>query len=170
MIFLSLGANLPSRRHGAPLETCEAALTALETHGIRVLRRSRWYSSAPVPVSDQPRFVNGVAEIESPLDPDATLALLHEIEAEAGRVRGAPNAARPLDLDLLAWHDLVRVPAAGAILPHPRMAERAFVLLPLAELAPRWTHPVSGAAIAALIEALPPGRDCRPLDGEEGKT
>lgn len=170
MIFLGLGANLPSAEYGAPRDTCEAALRLIEMRGISVLRRSRWWRTAPQPAGPQPWFVNGVAEIESALEPDALLEVLHALEAEAGRVRGAPNAARPLDLDLLAYHDLVRDPAEGAIVPHPRMTERAFVLLPLAELAPRWIDPRSGAAIAELVARLPPGQDCRPLDEGDAKS
>jgi 2-amino-4-hydroxy-6-hydroxymethyldihydropteridine diphosphokinase len=170
MIFLGLGANLPSAAHGAPRETCEAALQSLESRHVAVLRRSRWWLSAPVPAGPQPWFVNGVAEVESDLDPDSLLSLLHEVEAEAGRVRSVVNAPRPLDLDLLAWHELVRAPETGAILPHPRMAERAFVLFPLAELAPGWVDPRSGRAIADLIAALPPGQECRPMDDDGPET
>lgn len=170
MIFLGLGANLPSIEFGAPRETCEAALDLIEKRGISVLRRSRWWRTAPLPAGSQPWFVNGVAEVESALEPDALLRVLHALEAEAGRVRGAPNAARPLDLDLLAYHDLVRDPAEGAVVPHPRMTERAFVLLPLAELAPRWLDPRSGRSIAELIARLPPGQDCRPLENGTAKS
>ncbi|HLI11803.1 MAG TPA: 2-amino-4-hydroxy-6-hydroxymethyldihydropteridine diphosphokinase [Alphaproteobacteria bacterium] len=165
MIAVALGANLPSPRFGPPRATCEAALAALAERGVRVLRRSRWYRSAPLPPSDQPDFVNGVVAVETKLDPATLLARLHEIEAEFGRRRGAPNAARLLDLDLLVYHDRVNDGTRGGpILPHPRMLGRAFVLLPLRDVAPDWRHPVTGEALAELIAALPSHQEIEPLD------
>jgi len=167
MILVGIGANLPSD-HGSPLQTCEAALDALENDGVGVVRRSRWYESAPVPASDQPGFVNAVAVVRTKLAPPELLALLHRIEARFGRAgpgaRAArPNAARPLDLDLLAYHGAVRSGPEPPILPHPRMGVRAFVLRPLKEVAPRWRHPVSGKTVSALIRALGNDQIARPL-------
>ena len=164
MIFVALGANLPSARFGPPRASCEAAVAALEAAGLRVIARSRWYRSAPVPPSDQPDYVNGVVAIETALAPAALLARLHEIERAFARERSIPNAARTLDLDLIAFHDRVSEgEEGGPILPHPRLAERAFVLLPLQELAPAWRHPRSGIPIADLVRALPPGQRAQPL-------
>jgi 2-amino-4-hydroxy-6-hydroxymethyldihydropteridine diphosphokinase len=160
--LIGLGANLPSEA-GGPRNTLEAALRDLNSAGVVTLKRSRWFMSPAWPPtdppSDQPSYVNGVAAVATALDPAALLAVLHRIEASFGRVRGAPNAARPLDLDLLAYGDLVQnpetqTPETGPILPHPRMADRAFVLLPLAEVAPAWHHPVTGQPVAELIRAL----------------
>jgi 2-amino-4-hydroxy-6-hydroxymethyldihydropteridine diphosphokinase len=162
MIFIGIGSNLPSPA-GPPLATAEAALAALEAAGIRVLRRSRWYETAPVPPSDQPWFVNGVAEIATSLPPAALLGALHRIEAEFGRARSVANEARPLDLDLLDYDSRVSEGEGGVHIPHPRMAGRAFVLLPLAELAPDWRHPQTGRSIAELIGALPADSEARPL-------
>jgi 2-amino-4-hydroxy-6-hydroxymethyldihydropteridine diphosphokinase len=170
-ILIGLGGNLPSAA-GAPAATLEAAVARLAWAGIVTLRRSRWFVSAPVPPSDQPWFVNGVVAVATALEPGALLAALHGIEALFGRIRGVPNAARTLDLDLLAYGDLVMPPAGagatgaagGPILPHPRLAERAFVLLPLADVAPSWHHPVSGRPLAALIDALDPAQTARPLE------
>ena len=162
-ILIGLGANLPSPRHGPPAATLEAALAALAAHGLRILSRSRWWESAPVPASDQPWYVNGVAEIESSLGPEALLARLHEVEAEFGRVRSLPNAPRVLDLDLLAHGDLVRRGPTPPFLPHPRLAERAFVLFPLAEIRPGWRHPVTGRTLPEMIADLPAGQIVRPL-------
>jgi 2-amino-4-hydroxy-6-hydroxymethyldihydropteridine diphosphokinase len=162
-IFIGLGANLSSA-HGGPRETLEAALAALAAAGVRILRRSRWYESAPVPASDQPWYVNGVAEIETERDPASLLALLHEVEAAFGRSRRVRNEARSLDLDLLAYGDRVEPGDPGPALPHPRLHERAFVLVPLAEIAPEWRHPRLGLSVRALRERLPGGQRLRLLD------
>jgi len=155
-IFIALGANLSHERFGSPRQTLEAALATLDRRGIRTVRVSPWYRTAPVPVSDQPWYVNAVAEVMSALSADDLLAELHAVEAEFGRARSVPNAARPIDLDLLDFHGEIAVGGRGrAILPHPRMTERAFVLLPLADLAPQWRHPASGLPIRTLIENLP---------------
>ncbi|MFM2129509.1 MAG: hypothetical protein RL477_1055 [Pseudomonadota bacterium] len=166
MILIGLGGNLDSPRFGPPRRTLAAALERLAAGGIRVLRRSRFYTSAPVPVSDQPWYVNAVAEIETGLDPVGLLAALLAVEKEFGRRRGAVNAARVLDLDLLAYGDAVTPADAHPALPHPRLAERAFVLLPLAELAPGWRHPGDGREISALINGLPRGQTAAPLAGD----
>jgi 2-amino-4-hydroxy-6-hydroxymethyldihydropteridine diphosphokinase len=175
-VLIGLGANLPSDSFGSPRETLEAALGALERRGVKVVRRSRWYESAPVPPSGQPWYVNGVAAVETALGPEALLAALHEVEHKFGRVRGARNAARVVDLDLIAYGEVVRPGPEAPILPHPRAAERAFVLLPLAEIAPEWRLP--GAAVGtgagrdstieALIARLPPGQEVRLLAAGPG--
>ncbi len=155
MILLALGANLSHPDHGAPRETLEAALKALEARGVQILQRSRWYRSPAWPPSDQPDFVNGAVQVESELGPRDLLALLHDVEAQFGRERGTVNAARTLDLDLIAYHqDLIDEPD-GLKLPHPRMAERSFVLLPLMEVAPGWRHPATGLSVAEMARALP---------------
>jgi 2-amino-4-hydroxy-6-hydroxymethyldihydropteridine diphosphokinase len=156
-VFIGLGANLPHDRFGSPRETLEAALAELGRRGVRTVRLSPWYRTAPVPASDQPWYINAVAEVASDLPADALLAELHAVEAAFGRARTVANAARPIDLDLLDFQGHVAAGCPGwATLPHPRMADRAFVLLPLADLAPEWRHPISGIPIRKLIEALPP--------------
>ena len=164
MILIALGGNLPSPRHGTPRQTCEAALAELAAAGVRVLRCSRWYLSDPVPPSDQPPFVNGVAQLATDLTPANLLAVLHRIENEFGRTRQRRNEARIIDLDLLAYGD--RISTAGEVpeLPHPRLADRAFVLLPLAELATKWFHPVHGRTAADMAARLPPGQTAEPMD------
>ena len=149
-ILLGLGANLSSPTHGAPRATLEAALSRLGQSGLRVVRCSRWWQSTPIPVSDQPWYVNGVAEIATKLAPEPLLALLHEIEAEFGRVRSYPNAPRLLDLDLLAYGNVRR---DGPMPP----------LLPLQEIEPGWRHPVSKRSLAEMISALPAGHIVRPF-------
>lgn len=154
MILVALGANLPGPA-GPPLAQCEAALARLQAAGIAVVARSPWYETTPFPPSDQPRFVNGVVAVETRLGPGALLAALHEIERGLGRVRGVPNAARTIDLDLIDYDGLVRVGPEPPELPHPRMAERDFVLRPLADIAPAWRHPVSDMTVGALLARLP---------------
>ncbi len=163
MIFIGIGSNLPGV-HGGPLETCGAALESLARHGIAVVARSPWYESAPVPVSDQPWFINGVVQVDCALDPPSLLDRLHQVEASLGRVRGAPGAARILDLDLLSYHEIVRV-EAPPLLPHPRLHERAFVLLPLRDVAPAWRHPTLGLSAADLAHRLPHGQAIRRVGG-----
>src|SRR5215831_10521029 len=154
-ILIGLGANLPSPEHGPPVATLKAALAALAGRGLRIRARSRWWESAPVPISDQPWYVNGVVEIETALAPTALLAVLHEVEAGFGRLRSVPNAPRILDLDLLAYGTLVREGPEPPLLPHPRMADRAFVLYPLREIEPGWRHPATGVGVDELIARLP---------------
>jgi 2-amino-4-hydroxy-6-hydroxymethyldihydropteridine diphosphokinase len=168
--LIGLGANLPSVA-GPPPVTLAAALSRLAAAGVITLKRSRWFRSRPEPPSDQPWFVNGVASVATTLDPAALLALLQRVEAEFGRVRSVPNTARTLDLDLLAYGDRVAAPAPGAgpILPHPRLAQRAFVLLPLADVAPSWYHPATGRPLSELIRALGDADGTRPLDARQGR-
>jgi 2-amino-4-hydroxy-6-hydroxymethyldihydropteridine diphosphokinase len=154
MIVVALGANLPGPA-GPPLAQCEAALERMRAAGIGIVARSPWYESTPWPPSDQPRFVNGVVAVQTTLPPSELLAALHEIERALGRARSVPNAARPLDLDLIDYDGLVRDGPEPPVLPHPRLAERDFVLRPLADIAPAWRHPVSGLGVGELLARLP---------------
>ena len=163
VIIIALGANLETERHGPPQRALEAALRHLQAKGANPRLCSSWYRSAPLPAADQPWFVNGVAELDCSLSPSALMALLLSIEAEFGRCRDVPNAARALDLDLIDFngeiHDMAADDQGPELqLPHPRLTERAFVLLPLAEIAPNWRHPESGRHIDNLIADLPPGQ------------
>jgi 2-amino-4-hydroxy-6-hydroxymethyldihydropteridine diphosphokinase len=161
MILLGLGGNLPSPKYGSPADVLAAALGLLPQWGVRVLDCSPLYRSEPVPVSQQPWFVNAVARLDTALAPQALLALLHRLEAGMGRVRGERWAARIVDLDLLAYGDRTIRPAGpdGLAIPHPRMAQRAFVLAPLADLAPDWRHPELGKSAAELLAALGPDQN-----------
>lgn len=149
--FIGLGANL-----GDPQQALRDALAALaRAPGTRLVRSSRLYRSAPVG-ADGPDYVNAVAEIETRLDAPALLAQLQAIEQAAGRERPYRNAPRTLDLDLLLYGD-ARIDSAALTVPHPRLRERAFVLLPLQELAPQRVDARDLAAVAGQrIEALPP--------------
>ena len=129
--FVGLGANLEN-----PLQQVRQAISELDAIGhTRVLAHSSLYRSAPVGYADQPDFVNAVAKLQTRLSPHELLEALHVIENRHGRRRSVRNAPRTLDLDLLLYGTLV-VHEEGLTLPHPRMHERAFVLLPLAEIAP----------------------------------
>lgn len=166
MILIAIGSNLPHSDLGAPREVCEAALRRLEERGVRIARQSHWYGSAPVPASDQPWFVNGVAEVvpAERQTPEDLLVALHAVEADLGRTRSRRNEARILDLDLIDFDGIVSPPDARPQLPHPRLQERAFVLLPLRELAPDWRHPITGQEIETLIQALPEGQEIQLLE------
>ncbi len=154
MILIGIGGNLASPRFGAPARTVEVALEHLCADGrVRLAGRSRWYWSTPVPASDQPLFVNGVAHLTTTLGPLALLRRLLSVESALGRTRGVRNAARVVDLDLLAYGGRTHG-GADLVLPHPRMTERLFVMAPLAELAPGWRHPVSGERAGAIAAKL----------------
>lgn len=166
LILIGLGANLTSS-FGPPRKTLELALTELERRGVAIAAVSPWYESAPVPASDQPWFVNVVATIRTDLDPQELLACLHDVELAFGRVRRQRWEARVLDIDLLDYCGQVRHDRPP-ILPHPAMAERAFVLLPLRDLAPHWRHPQTGETVGSLIDALPAGQQIRKMAARAG--
>ncbi len=170
MILIGLGANLESETYGPPRATCGAALECLINEGITIEARARWNRTQPVPVSDQPWYVNGVVRVATDFAPEALLELLLTVEQRFGRRRGERNAPRTIDLDLLAHGDHVLENAGphAARIPHPRMSERAFVLLPLAEVAGDWFHPVSGAKIADLIANLPADQRAEPMPDADG--
>ena len=156
MILIAFGANLPGPGNAPPAETWRRALTAIEEiAGLTIAAVSPLYVSAPVPVSDQPPYINGVFRGEGDIDPAILLARLLAIESRFGRRRTGLNAARSLDLDIIAMEGLVRA-APDPILPHPRAHERAFVLAPLADVAPDWRHPVLGRTAAEILAELPP--------------
>ena len=153
MILVALGSNR-NGAWGSPREAVEQALKRLNTGGIRLKRASRLLISAPFGVTDQPDFVNAVAEVETSLPPEALLRRLHHIERMAGRKRTLRWGPRTLDLDLIDYHGLVRPAPARPMLPHPGIAARIFVLAPIAEIAPRWRHPLTHQTAAAMLARL----------------
>jgi len=160
-VFVALGANLPSA-WGPPRATLEAALDRLCEADIGIDARSPWYETAPVPDMDQPWYVNAVVRLTTDLAPQALLARLHAVEEAFGRIRRERWEARAIDLDLIDYCGQV-CQDGDLLLPHPRMDQRAFVLMPLADIAPDWRHPGDGRTITELLAAMPPGQRIRKL-------
>jgi 2-amino-4-hydroxy-6-hydroxymethyldihydropteridine diphosphokinase len=153
MILIALGANIASQA-GNPVQTLHAALDALAQKDVNIALVSQFYRTPAWPDPADPPFVNAVARAATALPPAALLARLHEIERLFGRVRAVPrNAPRSLDLDLLDYDGLIQ--DGPPLLPHPRLAERGFVLVPLNDVAPDWRHPVSRRTAAELLAAIP---------------
>ena len=153
--YIGMGGNLTSWA-GMPEATLAAATVRLEQLGW-VVRRSSLYSTEPMGLAEQPRFVNAVVALETELDPRALLEGLLAIEQEFGRDRtaGIANGPRTLDLDLLLLGDL-RICEAGLEIPHPRLNQRAFVLVPLNEIAPTDLDAGSGKTVSQLLDTLHP--------------
>ncbi len=145
---IALGSNLGDSR--AILEAALESLAA--TPDIILQARSSWYQTKAVG-PPQPDYINGCALLQVKTSPQLLLETLLGIEAQFGRVRRERWGPRSLDLDLLLYDDLI-LDTPTLVLPHPRMRERAFVLVPLAEIAPDWVEPVSGIAIAELVQAV----------------
>ena len=160
--FIALGSNVAGR-FASPADAVEAAIRAIQCAEIIQISRSRLYRSPAWPDPADPEFVNAMISVETSLAPDALLSRLHSIEVEFGRERREVNAPRTLDLDIVDYAGRISTPGESPMLPHPRLSDRAFVLLPLAEIAPDWRHPVTGTRIADLIRALPDPQAAVPL-------
>jgi len=156
--YVGLGSNLQQPLH--QLLKAFDALSALPR--TQMLARSSLYRSAPVGKIDQPDFVNAVAALRTGLAPGELLQAVLQLEAQQGRVRSQPNAPRTLDLDLLLF-DAQIIHQPGLDVPHPRMHERAFVLMPLAELDPKLIIPGRGAVAELLARVA--GQAVTRIDG-----
>jgi 2-amino-4-hydroxy-6-hydroxymethyldihydropteridine diphosphokinase len=158
---VALGGNLPG---GYPsiADLLDAALARVAQADLTLLLRSRWWRSAAWPDPSGPPFLNGVALFATDLEPHGLLERLRQVEREFGRADGPRNAPRTLDLDLVALGPAL-VQTQDLQLPHPRAAERLFVMGPLAEIAPDWIHPQLAQTAAQLAGAATVGRDAAPL-------
>lgn len=160
-VIVALGAN-DKGAHRDCEAGLEESLRLLERCGVRVVARSSWWSSLAWPNPEDPPFLNGVAIVQTQLDAPALMGLLSDIENTMGRVRSHKNAPRTLDLDLTAYGREV-YETEQLILPHPRAADRMFVMGPLAEIAPNWVHPVLGLTAEALALSATIGADAHPI-------
>lgn len=155
-----MGGNLPSRV-GPPQDTLTEAARRFVELGL-ITRSSHLYSTEPVGFADQPRFINAVIELITDLDPQQLLSALLAIEYEFGRERsaGMRNGPRTLDLDILLYGDaIIREP--GLEIPHPRLTQRTFALVPLCEIAPSLIHPMLGKTMKELLGSLAPDAEKR---------
>ena len=167
IIYVAIGGNLIPDGYDSLYEGLEAAIKMLPAYGCPVQKVSSYYITAPVPVSDQPDYLNAVLMCTTELSAAETLANLHKIESQFGRVRSVRNAARVLDLDLIDYDGEV-FDSNNLQIPHPRMPDRAFVLYPLLDVAPSWQHPQTGLDVATLIAQLPEGQSIRRIADEAG--
>jgi 2-amino-4-hydroxy-6-hydroxymethyldihydropteridine diphosphokinase len=149
-VYVGLGSNVGDRE-----ANLREALVRLEAEGIRVVRRSSVYETEPQELRDQPWFLNAVVEVETDLYPLQLFAHLQNVEREMGRRRLTPKGPRNIDIDILFYGRSV-IETADLQVPHPRIAQRRFVLEPLTEIAPEFRHPVSGKTASELLAALAP--------------
>ncbi len=171
--FIALGANLPAATR-TPTQTLECTLELFEAESLRLVNRSSWYHTPAFPAGSGPDFVNGVVQVRTDLTARAVLDCLHRIEEKMGRTRQNRWEARICDLDLISYNHSVlpdmdtyrswlslpleqqkKQAPDDLILPHPRLQDRSFVLVPMQEIAPDWVHPVSGLSVDQMVANLP---------------
>ena len=167
-VVLALGGNLAGD-YPSLEALLEAAVFAFPRAGLRIIQRSGWWRSAAWPDPSRPPYLNGVAIVETGLDPAGVLEAVLGLEAAFGRRRTRPNAPRTLDIDLIAYGRQA-VDQPGLVIPHPRAHQRRFVMGPLAEIAPDWTHPVLGKTAVELAETANVGADAQPVVRRQVET
>ena len=153
MIYIGIGSNLNGKNNETPLQNCKKALVELKKE-VNICKISSWYKSEPMPVSNQPWFINGAIEISTNKSSLDLLEFILSIEKVFGRVREKKNEARILDLDIIDYKKKILYIKNKLIIPHPKMHERSFVLQPLSELNPKWMHPIKKKGIKELIRNL----------------
>ena len=153
MIYIGIGSNLNGKNNETPLQNCKKALVELKKE-VNICKISSWYKSEPIPVSNQPWFINGVVEISTNKSSLDLLEFILNIEEFFGRLREKKNEARILDLDIIDYKKKILYKKNKLIIPHPRMHERSFVLQPLRELNPKWIHPIKKKGLKELISNL----------------
>lgn len=166
MILIAHGGNLETP-YGSALRTHFHVRQTLAERGIRILKASRVWSTPHWPDASEPRHCNAVYQVETTANPKALLAKLQDVELFYGRTCTVKNAPRTLDLDVLAWHDFVSNDPV-LTLPHSRIQERHFVLLPLRDVAPSWRHPVTGLKAQDMLDQLTKAHDCHPMEEDRG--
>ena len=159
--------------YSSSADVLDAALLLMERKSIKITARSAWYSSEPVPISDQNWFVNGIVCVRCSYEPEELLSLLHDIEGEMGRVRKIHWGERLIDLDLISYGQNV-LPSkkkwsperqlTSLVLPHPLMHQRHFVLRPLKDIAPNWEHPILKKTVSEMLLRTPPDGKVHILD------
>jgi len=159
-VYLGLGSNMGNRQ-----DNLDKALDFLSQR-LRVDKVSSVYDTEPVGNPNQPRFLNLVCQVYTTLAPAGLLTLAKGIESKLGRALGKSNAPRPIDIDILFYGDQV-IETPELVIPHPRLAERAFVLVPLAEIAPDLRHPVTGQTIKELLRGLTETQDVLKFNWED---
>ena len=159
-VYLSLGCNIADRR-----ARIERALQLLHRSGVAVQRVSSFYRTEPVGYKDQPWFVNCAAEVTTHLMPLQLMRRCKSIEREMGRRPGPRNGPRVIDIDILLYENAV-VQSAEVTIPHPRMMERRFVLVPLSEIAADAEHPVSKQTVREMLQATPDASQVAKLPGD----
>ncbi|WP_198470138.1 2-amino-4-hydroxy-6-hydroxymethyldihydropteridine diphosphokinase [Acetomicrobium sp. S15 = DSM 107314] len=142
---IGLGSNVGDR-----LGALRRALSLLKRKGVEILRKSDVFETPPVGLTEQPRFLNACVLVKTSMDPQLLLAQLKEMEVAIGRQDRGPWGPREIDLDILYIDDLA-IRDGELEIPHPRMHERAFVLLPLSQIAPNWRHPILGKTVEELL-------------------
>ncbi len=153
MIYIGIGSNLNGNNSETPLQNCKNAIKELKKE-VNVCNVSSWYKSEPIPISDQPWYINGVVEISTNKSSLELLEFILNIEEFFGRLRKKKNEARIIDLDIIDYKRKILYNKKKLITPHPRMHERSFVLLPLKELNPKWVHPIKKKGLEELIRNL----------------
>lgn len=156
MIIIALGSNVPGP-WGNSSETLDQAVKELANNHITVVARSSWIETKPYGVIDQPSFVNGAVQVKTQLPPEKLLKILQKIEGSAGRKRREKWGPRTLDLDIIAYDNVILEGSQNHMdltVPHADLHNRSFVLLPILELDPGWHHPVTGKTVVQMLEAL----------------